>query len=47
MALAAAPFRLLAWEPPYAEGTALKRQKTTTTTTKRQKGCVTFVFVVE
>ena len=24
---AAAPIRLLAWEPPYAAGTALKRQK--------------------
>ena len=24
---AAAPFRALAWEPPYATGSALKRQK--------------------
>ena len=27
----AAPIRTLAWEPPYAEGEALKRQKTKNT----------------
>ena len=31
---AAAQIRPLTWEPPYASGMALKRQTTTTTTTK-------------
>ena len=35
---AVAPIRLLAWEPPYALGAALKRQKTHTHThTQRNK----------
>ena len=32
---AAAPIRSLAWEPPYAAGTALKRQKQTDKTNKQ------------
>ena len=32
---AAAPIQLLAWEPPYAAGAALKRKTQKTTTTKR------------
>ena len=31
------PIRPLAWEPPYAEGVALKRQKTKNKKTKKQK----------
>ena len=34
--VAAAPIRALAWEPPYATGTALKRQKDKTKN-KKQK----------
>ena len=34
---ATAPIRPLAWEPPYAEGVALKRQKTKQNKTKQNK----------
>ena len=34
---ATAPIQLLAWEPPYAMGAALKRQKTKTKTKKQTK----------
>ena len=38
---ATAPIRPLAWEPPYATGAALKRQKkkTKTKTNKQKTGC--------